>query len=1142
MSHLSRIEAQRLFFQWVAEVEAEKKAARVPPEVPRRPVRVQPVIPRRPVRSLPVIPRRPVRGPPAFPGLPSEYKQPERKIRIPRIRTIEWDKVKSFNNISPYKLALQNYNINDIDNPFTRLRIRNLGQDVEVGPIPIVDYKEIDEKYIRHVFTLVSESNLNRMEHNQAVDFMRALSESKYNSIRITMLDGSITYRPINNITYEFIADFLKGEIQNVEVYGSDRLTIISDTSNYSKVEPYVLRGRINGVRSVAFFNAYNTTDIDLKKYQIFTEEQFKLLDKEIAACYIHSLRMANIEEPVLNAIKLQYISGCHLSKDSYKEIANIIKRNIVLSFYNDSQIHTTKYNYSDDDHKHDPVLLAIYNNHIFINEQTKYTAYSIKNYNEIKHIPEFNKIYNSRHDKANDRFISSLKLVKLMDECSLFKEAKIQLSPHQKININLDNIKNEQKEIKNSADELKTLKPYCSNIWFSDCESFVSTGIHSLYLIGTVSIDKDAPVKIFNVCQSSEQKTVWSWLNAVTKNGTENALCYFHNLKYDYNLLEKYLNICSICSKDGNIYNVKLKYKNKEIELRDSYKLLSVKLCQFSDMFNLGLSKLEAINYEYYTKENNNKVIDSKVYRDLLKPADQKIFDTVVTSKTFNPLKYYIDYLKNDCLVLKHGLIALNQILLDITDNNLGAFHKLTISSLTDTFMRLSGVFDGVYEMTGNLRAYCGQSAYGGRVHANEKYVGKIVNNKPIADFDSVSCYPSAIYRVNHELGLPTGPAQRISESDLKDWELFHWCVLTVKITKVNKIQQMPIIAHRGKESIEYLNEPPEEPVIIDKVTLEDYIKLHDIEYQVLDGIFWNGMPNKKWKNIIYNLFQERLKYKKTNKPLANTLKLMLNSAYGKCLIKASKQKTSIVKSVTSKKVDGKWVVNNPDNIGTYIKNNFNTIKSLRQMNDKQYEVQQIAIDTTYNRAHIASFILSMSKRIMNEIFYIANELQEPIFYQDTDSMHIYDESIEILQQEYKRVYGRELIGKQLGQFHPDFDNPPGFEGYMTSSAFLALGKKSYIDRLACNGIDTGHNHIRLKGITKLGIQHAIEQYEDAGISDGAWQLFNDLAEGKKKEILLNPILRDGTTGVMFDIAGGVIKTQKEFIRTLHFPNLNNE
>ena len=1137
MSHLSRIEAQKVFFQWVAEVEAEKKAAAArPPPVPRRPVRVPPVVP-----------RRPVIGRPAFPGLPSEYKQPERKYKKINVKTFDFkpNELSPFINLSEFKLRQTNIIRNELNNPITRAKLRRLNVDIEYGLIGDVKLQDIDNEYIQNIFELLSESKLNYLSRNMAATFIEALKESKYNMLSITKNDGTMTFRPINGTMDEFLTNYLMAETEYEHIQGSDAIyelrTFIASIVPYAENEEKKINpssGRLytnNSVRSVAFFDKLNKTDIDLSRYQIYTNKQIKELNGNIENCYIHSLAINGIEDSVLDSIKLRYQSGAHMPKSDFKEISTIINKKIILSFYDEKNVlRSTTYGTGE------PIHLGIYNNHVFTNELSNYTMYSIKHYDRLKDLPDFNMIYTSTNRRSSDRFINSLQLIKLLDDNGHFVKSKIQISPHQKMNINLDNIMNEQQLIKETK-----INPHCKNIWFSDCEAFVSSGVHSLYLIGAVSINNDN-VNVFNVCQSSEQKTVWSWLNAITNDGTTDALCYFHNLKYDYNILEKYLNVSSICQKDGNIYNVKMKYKNREIELRDSYKLLSVKLCQFSDMFNLGLNKLEAISYEYYTPENNNKMVESEVYRNLLKPTDQKIFDVAVQpylmNNKFNPLKYYIDYLKNDCLVLKHGLIALNEILLGITDNNLGAFHKLTISSLTDTFMRLSGVFDGVYEMTGNLRAYCGKAAYGGRVHANEKYVGKIVNNKPIADFDSVSCYPSAIYRFNDELGLPTGPAQRIAESSLKDWELFHWCILTVRITKINKIQQMPIIAHRGKDSIDYLNEPPEEPVIIDKTTLEDYIKLHDIEYQVLDGIFWNGMPNKKWKNIIYNLFQERLKYKKTNKPLANTLKLMLNSAYGKCLIKASKQKTSIVKSVTSKKVDGKWVVNNPDNIGTYIKNNFNTIKSLRQMNDKQYEVQQIAIDTTYNRAHIASFILSMSKRIMNEIFYIANELQEPIFYQDTDSMHIYDESIEILQQEYKRVYGRELIGKQLGQFHPDFDNPPGFEGYMTSSAFLALGKKSYIDRLACNGIDTGHNHIRLKGITKLGIQHAIEQYEDAGISDGAWQLFNDLAEGKKKEILLNPILRDGTTGVMFDIAGGVIKTQKEFIRTLHFPNLNNE
>jgi len=1102
------------------------------------------------MNNPPAIPPRPI---PLFPGppgaRPSDRKVRERKYKPFKVKTFDFkpSELKRFTNLSDAKLRLTNITQRELNNPIARARLRRLaGLDIEYGLIDDVKrLNDIDDEYIKFIFNLLAESKVNRLSDRMSDIFIDSLMSSGFNMLAIRMSDGSVLYRPINRTTREFLSNYLMAEYEYENVMGSDKIYELRES--IVSIEPYSSnrdrrinpRSRAdykkNTVRSVAFFDKINTTKIDLSRYQIFTNAQIAELEGNIENCYIHSLLLSGIDVSVLNNIKLKFESGAHLPKSNFKEVATIVNRKIILSFYDEkSVLRTTKYGTGPEIH------MAIYNNHVFINDKTNYTAYSIKHYERLHEEPNFNMIYSARNDRCETRFINSLQLIKLLDDNNHFSKSKIQLSPHQKININLDNILNEQRPIKDL-----TIEKHCTNIYYSDVESFVHTGTHNLYLIGTVSIDCD-DVKIFNVCQSSEQQAVWYWLSCITKNGTENALCYFHNLKYDYTVLEKYLNITSICQKDGNIYNVKLRYKNKEIELRDSYKLLSVKLSEFSNMFSLGLNKLEAICYEYYTKENNNKMVESKVYRDLLKPSDQKIFDEAVkpylNDGKFNPLKYYVDYLKNDCLVLKYGLEAMDKILLGITDNQLGAYHKLTISSLTDTFMRLSGVFDGVYEITGNLRAYCGQSAYGGRVHANESYVGKIINDKPIADFDSVSCYPSAIFRLNHEIGLPTGPAQRIDQKDLKDWELFHWAIMTVKITKVNKIQQMPIIAHRGKDSIDYLNQPPEDPVIIDKTTLEDYIKLHDIEYDVLDGIFWNGLPNKTWKNIIYNLFQERLKYKKTNKPLANILKLMLNSAYGKCLIKPSKNKTSIIKRTTSKKVENKWVVNNSDNIGTYIKNNFNTIKSIRQINDKQYQVDQITIDTSYNRAHIATLVLSMSKRIMNEIFDIANESKQPIFYQDTDSMHLYDESIEIIQQEYKRLYGRELIGKQLGQFHPDFDNPPGFEGYMTSSAFLALGKKSYIDRLACDGKDTGHNHIRLKGITKLGIEHAIEQYENAGIADGAWELFRDLAEGKKKEILLNPVLKDGTTGVMFEIAKGSITTRLDFIRTLHFPNLNNE
>ena len=58
-----------------------------------------------------------------------------------------------------------------------------------------------------------------------------------------------------------------------------------------------------------------------------------------------------------------------------------------------------------------------------------------------------------------------------------------------------------------------------------------------------------------------------------------------------------------------------------------------------------------------------------------------------------------------------------------------------------------------------------------------------------------------------------------------------------------------------------------------------------------------------------------------------------------------------------------------------------------------------------------------------MNEVMCLAEDLNIKIYYQDTDSMHIEKDKLELLNNKFKLIYGRDLIGKNLGQFHNDFD-----------------------------------------------------------------------------------------------------------------------
>ena len=62
------------------------------------------------------------------------------------------------------------------------------------------------------------------------------------------------------------------------------------------------------------------------------------------------------------------------------------------------------------------------------------------------------------------------------------------------------------------------------------------------------------------------------------------------------------------------------------------------------------------------------------------------------------------------------------------------------------------------------------------------------------------------------------------------------------------------------------------------------------------------------------------------------------------------------------------------------------------------------------------------MSKRIMSEVFCLSEDLNHTIYYTDTDSGHFRECEINELAVEFKKIYGRELIGTELGQFHCDF------------------------------------------------------------------------------------------------------------------------
>lgn len=260
--------------------------------------------------------------------------------------------------------------------------------------------------------------------------------------------------------------------------------------------------------------------------------------------------------------------------------------------------------------------------------------------------------------------------------------------------------------------------------------------------------------------------------------------------------------------------------------------------------------------------------------------------------------------------------------------------------------------------------------------------------------------------------------------------------------------------------------------------------------------------------RKVINHLFDERVRYKAEGNPLQEVIKLVLNSIYGKTIQKPTNKKIHYVEVLTDielnllevgekrqkyiikqceniknncmsklnynyavnkiteneykemvNKIDNMFKIENNIYTSTYspiklfMKNNKNRIIDMQKINDNMYRietVEQIEKHKSFN--HIGVQILSMSKRIMNELICLSQDNNIRIYYQDTDSIHIEDKYIDELAEKYEKEYNKKLTGNEFHQFHPDFEACKLLNGDKAEKTLADLSiinaKKNYCDR----------------------------------------------------------------------------------------------
>ena len=278
-------------------------------------------------------------------------------------------------------------------------------------------------------------------------------------------------------------------------------------------------------------------------------------------------------------------------------------------------------------------------------------------------------------------------------------------------------------------------------------------------------------------------------------------------------------------------------------------------------------------------------------------------------------------------------------------------------------------------------------------------------------------------------------------------------------------KIKTLTMVDGEEKKSEENVYDDrlyPKRTFIVNEITLEDLIKYHEITFTIISGHYYNSGFNIRLPQAMLLLFNERLKAKEKDPkgPLQAMIKLMMNSVYGKTIMK---------------EIDTNHVfIHGEQKAKEHANYNFHLLDGYFPIGPKgKNYIVKLKNGMSEHTAlpHVGGRILSMSKRIMHEVMFLAEDNGIFISYMDTDSMHIMQQDIPRLKNIFAQTYGRELIGKQLGQFHSDFEKPENsdIEPYAINSLFLA--KKIYVDQVVYNSGGDSFNHIRMKGVPEFSI-----------------------------------------------------------------------
>ena len=1001
----------------------------------------------------------------------------------------------------------------------------------------------LEGNYILSYFVKTKQTDLIYTEHQN----VRYLNNNNIQFLKEVLLNQnklynySAAYDSLVNITIGSIYYYYNYEIEEKEISEQNKL----------------------GIKTGKFFNFINKSPFDLKKYQIYNKNDIKEFIKNIENrkddkklldieknCLFYALSKSKNANKI-NIYELAYFKlNGNVGSNELQKIADNMKIYIAKSYYDKNNKLRTKYYGKDKNNIRFDI--ALYKNHYFCNDNIEIQQKAAECFEYFTNNERLNEISKTYLDKgilkidsySKDFKAKPIQIVKILDEKKMFQyDSDLSKFINYDGDENLYNFENCDGKVLYREIQPKKIDEKEKIILCADFETTTEGEKHIEYMvtIGNLYEEKNQTFISEYYKNGKFKKSCTVFMldyikNIKMINKDKQIIVYFHNLKYDMNFLLNYINPRKITKKDGNIYCI----KTKDIIFYDSYKVINESIANFNNFFKFEDKnfKKEIMPYNLYTQKTVcngfNTTVSLNLTLSKLNKKDENEFLKIakelncIDKNNFYLLQYAKYYCERDVNILKKGLIKMNEYIKILSndvledENAICLFDYMTISSLANDLFVKAGCFEQVYNISGDHMDFIRKCIDGGTTASHYNKMIKINDN--IQDFDACSLYPSAMKRIEgYTKGLPNIlKKEQLNYNFLKNVSDYF---IKIQIIKVNKPWGISNIY--TKENGIKIFHNNNTICHVGKIKFEDLINFQNIEYEILEGLYFNEGFNNKINQIIQKIYDLRKKYKKEGNPVEVIFKLIMNASYGKTILKSSNFTYKCVNK-NNKKFD------------IFQMNNFNRIIEYDEF--KKFMLVKInkSIRDHYSCPHVGVNILDMSKRIMNEVQDIIYQNNKIVYYRDTDSLHILEKDVNLIAEKFKQKYNRNLIGNEMGQFHCDFNfninkETDKYASNVKSIKFLCLGKKFYIDELQAevtklNGeikIEKQY-HIRGKGVSKYSIQNKARELK---ISE--MELYEKLYEGEEIEFNLIDDFHP-----KFTFENNKVKNKFEFKRKIMFNN----